>query len=144
MINALKIVLLLALLLPAPVSAQAEGKLLVRFSGMASTEGLLAAALWTSAETFLSRQQSPARSFNGPISLPVTVWEIDNLAFGDYAISVYHDRTRNGKLDSGLFGIPQEDYGFSNNARGSFGPPAYQKARFIYNETNQVIEIQLR
>lgn len=144
MINTAKIAVLLAALLQIPGGARADDKLLVRFSGMTSNEGHLAAALWASAETFLSRQHNPVRSFTGTVSLPTTVWEIDNLAFGDYAISVYHDRNQNGKLDSGLFGIPQEDYGFSNNVRGSFGPPVYHKAKFIYNASNRVIDIQLR
>ncbi|MDV7400114.1 DUF2141 domain-containing protein, partial [Arthrospira platensis SPKY1] len=43
---------------------------------------------------------------------------------GAYAVSAFHDINNNGKLDTNPFGIPKEPYGFSNNARGIFGPPS--------------------
>jgi uncharacterized protein (DUF2141 family) len=51
-----------------------------------------------------------------------------DLAPGQYAFSAYHDLNGNGQLDSNLMGLPTEPYGFSNNARGSFGPPSFQAA----------------
>ena len=30
--------------------------------------------------------------------------------------------------------IPKEGYGFSNNAKGTFGPPAFEKTIFEINE----------
>ena len=42
------------------------------------------------------------------------------------AVSVIHDENENGDLDTGVFGIPTEDYGFSNDAKGSFGPPSFE------------------
>jgi uncharacterized protein (DUF2141 family) len=44
---------------------------------------------------------------------------------GSYAVAVYHDANANGKLDTNFLGIPTEVYGFSNNARGTFGPPDF-------------------
>ena len=41
-----------------------------------------------------------------------------------------------------MFGIPSEDYGFSNNAKGTFGPPKYDDAKFNLIE-NKVIKINL-
>jgi uncharacterized protein (DUF2141 family) len=38
---------------------------------------------------------------------------------GEYAISLYHDVNGNNKLDTGLYGIPVEGYGFSNHAKGA-------------------------
>ena len=40
-----------------------------------------------------------------------------DLPIGQYAVSVYQDRNNNGRLDTGLFGIPIEKYGFSNGGR---------------------------
>jgi uncharacterized protein (DUF2141 family) len=31
---------------------------------------------------------------------------------GNYAIAVIHDENRNGELDTNMFGIPKEGYGF--------------------------------
>ena len=53
----------------------------------------------------------------------------ENLKPGDYAVSVFHDENENEKLDSGFMGIPNEPYGFSNDAMGTFGPPSFEKAK---------------
>jgi len=50
---------------------------------------------------------------------------------GRYAIGVFHDANRNNRLDTGLFGIPKEQFGFSNNAMGRFGPPSFEAASFV-------------
>ena len=44
---------------------------------------------------------------------------------------------------NGFFGIPTEDYGFSNNAKASFGPPDYQDAKFLFNRKALTIEISV-
>jgi uncharacterized protein (DUF2141 family) len=49
---------------------------------------------------------------------------------GAYAVMAYHDRNANGRLDTLPVGLPTEAYGFSNNSRGLFGPPAWRQAAF--------------
>ena len=49
-----------------------------------------------------------------------------DLAPGDVAVAVYQDLNGNGKLDAGIFNIPKEPYGFSNNYRPSFSAPHYE------------------
>ena len=42
--------------------------------------------------------------------------EFKNLKMGVYAVSVYQDENSNGVLETdGLFGLPSEPFGFSNN-----------------------------
>lgn len=55
---------------------------------------------------------------------------IKNLPSGEYAISLFHDVNSNYILDKNMFGIPSEDYGFSNNPKVIFGPPNYDEAKF--------------
>jgi len=50
------------------------------------------------------------------------------LGAGRYAVAVYQDENRNGKLDKNFLGMPTEPYGFSNDARGSMGPPSFDAA----------------
>lgn len=71
-------------------------------------------------------------------------WEVPDLPFGDYAIAVHHDKNENGKLDKNILGIPKEDYGFSNNARGKFGPATWMDAKFTINKilTTHTIKIK--
>ncbi len=47
---------------------------------------------------------------------------------GRYAVALFHDENDNGVLDTNLMGIPVEGYGFTNNARGTFGPPDFWDA----------------
>ncbi len=48
---------------------------------------------------------------------------------GTYAISVFHDKNEDEKLNTFL-GIPTEKYGASNNAPSKFGPPKWKDAKF--------------
>ncbi|GBD91745.1 hypothetical protein BMS3Abin04_02477 [bacterium BMS3Abin04] len=68
-------------------------------------------------------------------------YKFDNIPFGTYAIKFYHDENENQKLDKNLFGMPTEDYGFSNNATGSFGPASFKDAKFTVNK--KVINIEM-
>jgi len=34
-------------------------------------------------------------------------------------------------MDNNFFGVPKEQYGFSNNARALFGPPDFENAAFV-------------
>ena len=52
---------------------------------------------------------------------------------GTYAMAVVHDENMNGKLDTNLFGIPREGYGFSNEAKGRFAAPLFSEASFVYD-----------
>lgn len=133
---------LLAAMLPVS-TAFAEGKLIVEFTGMASDAGVIVCSLVDSHEQFLSSGQQPLRDASLVITDARASWHIDGLAFGSYAISAYHDANSNAELDTGLFGIPNEDYGFSNNARGTFGPPDFTDAKFEFNQSGQTLTIRI-
>ena len=56
--------------------------------------------------------------------------KIENIEKGNYAVSVYHDENNSGLLETaGLFGVPIEPYGFSNNPSMTFGP-SFKKSVF--------------
>lgn len=54
---------------------------------------------------------------------------------GTYAFSVWHDVDDDGELDSNFVGVPKEPVGASNNAKGRFGPPKFQKAAVELSES---------
>ena len=74
---------------------------------------------------------------------PVT-WSVADLDPGVYAVAVYHDLNGNGELDRSTIGPPDEPWGFSNDARGTFGPPKFDKAAFEIAPGEVAIEIKLR
>ena len=49
---------------------------------------------------------------------------------GIYAVSVFHDKNSNSKLDKNFLGIPKEGYGYSNNAKATFLAPSFNDAKF--------------
>jgi len=59
---------------------------------------------------------------------------VNNLKQGKYAFKYFHDENKNENLDVNWMKIPKEGYGFSNNAKGTFGPPAFEKTIFEINE----------
>jgi len=66
-----------------------------------------------------------------------------NLPPGTYAIAALHDANSNGKMDTNMLGIPKEDYGASNDAKSTFGPPKYKDAKFDVMK-DQTITIKMR
>ena len=117
------------LLIPALVfSSQEKLSLTVEVTGATPGKGQAVCSLFTSADTFL---KEPVIKKTKPIdSKGQAVFRIDALAPGTYAVSIVYDEDSNGKLNTGIFGIPTEPVGVSNNAKGKFGPPSYEDAVF--------------
>ena len=55
---------------------------------------------------------------------------LDQLESGIYSVSIIYDEDKNGKLNTGFLRIPKELVGFSNNAKSTFGPPAFKDTSF--------------
>lgn len=68
----------------------------------------------------------------------------EDLPTGRYAISIFHDTNANTALDKKLFGIPKEDFGFSNNPRLGFGPPAFEDCVFVHHKDRPSLFIDLK
>ena len=62
---------------------------------------------------------------------------------GVYAVEATLDENHNGKVDRGLFGIPKEGVGFSNDAPIRLAPPRWKDAMFDLHE-DKTIALKLR
>ena len=62
---------------------------------------------------------------------------------GQYAIAVIYDQNENGKLDTGFLGIPKEKIGFSNDAKGKFGPAKWADTHFSLENSDLQVAIHL-
>lgn len=117
-----------------------KGRLTIKITGFENDEGKCWFGLDNSEEVF----ESEDNVFIGKI-LPIVNKEvnitIENLPYGNYAIRVFHDENDNGELDTDILGIPSEDYGYSNDASGWFGPPSWEKAKFLFNQSEMEVEI---
>ncbi len=63
---------------------------------------------------------------------------------GRYAVALYHDANANGKLDKSFWGVPKEGYGFSRDAKGALGPPAFKEAAFDFRGGKQSVVSRVR
>lgn len=89
--------------------------------------GSIAVAVYRDAASF-RRGEGPVATRTVPRNGPVTAVVIPGLAPGRYAVAAFHDTDGNGDLTLWPIGVPKEAYGFSNDARGRFGPPPFDAA----------------
>lgn len=68
---------------------------------------------------------------------------IPDLAPGRYAVAVFQDTNDNGKLDTNVFGVPIEPYGFSNGTLAKWGSPKFESAAFLLSPPRADIRIRL-
>lgn len=128
---------------PPPAIAAGPARLEVEVRGLASGDGRVGLALFASAASFAAGGEPLRRAFL-PIRDGACVWVLDGLPAGDYAAKAFHDVDGDGRLDYGPLGAPAEPYGFSNGARGRFGPPAWSAARFRLEPGGGRISIEVR
>jgi uncharacterized protein (DUF2141 family) len=69
---------------------------------------------------------------------------VTHLPPGRYAAQVHHDENLNNRVDRGIFGIPKEGIGFSNDAPIRLSPPRWPDAVFDYKGGAQVIHVKMR
>ena len=106
----------------------AQSKIEVTVKNVKESKGTIRVALFNNETDFL---EQALESKVVKASATETNVVFDNLKPGEYAISVIHDVNENKELDKGFMGIPKEPYGFSNDARGKFGPPSYEESKLI-------------
>lgn len=132
--------LMICLAIALAPSLAAQHKLEVTVKGIQAKKGNILIALYDSEAAFMKKHIA-SRTIKASDKQVTAVFE--NLKPGSYAVSTFHDENENEKLDTNFFGIPKELYGFSNNAKGSLGPPSFDKAG-ITIDRNRNLTIDLR
>lgn len=130
----LKISCLTALWLHPAVTCAAEPAdktLLVEVLNLRNERGMVGCALFNSAAGFPDATDKALRSMPVAILGTRAVCEFRNLTAGTYAVSVFHDENKNGKLDKNLVGMPKEGYGTSNDVRPAMSAPEFKPASFV-------------
>ena len=107
--------------------ARAEGaKLTLTVTDIANHKGNLMIAVHDEA----GYDGQPVTATMKPVSGDTASATFEDLAPGQYAIKLFHDVDGDGEMDTNPFGLPTEPYGFSNNAKGQFGPAKWADAKF--------------
>lgn len=114
----------------APAAAQEapeqRGDITVVMTGFKSDAGDARVALVKDKASFDSEDAAPFRGAVAKISGGRAEHTFREIPYGSYAVKFFHDEDGSGKLRTGAFGIPKEEYGFSGGARSK----NFEKARF--------------
>lgn len=135
----MKTIMISLFLVFASVVSSAQ-TLTLKVEGIENVQGYLYVGLYNSPESFMKK---PAFGFRVQVQDSVMLVPCQGLPAGTYAISLFQDENENGVLDTGSFGRPTEKFGFSNNAEGVMGAPAYKKCVFEFRQDTMLV-IQLK
>ena len=109
--------------------AQSGTKLTVNVSGVDSDKGQLVVSVWPGEQSWKDKEplcRDAVELVDGG-----GVWARENLPEGDYAVTVYHDKNSNKKMDRHWYGPPKEKGAASNDAKAqTFGPPTMTRVPF--------------
>jgi uncharacterized protein (DUF2141 family) len=137
-----KVILTMVLFFTGLVFTQAQETFSINLSisGMKSDKGDVYVALYNSEKSFLKKtfKATIAKVTDKKASATFT-----GLPKGMYAISVFHDKNDNKKMDTNFLGIPKEPIGMSNDAKAFMGPPKYKDAKFMVDKNiNMTIKVK--
>ncbi|MEF3367694.1 DUF2141 domain-containing protein [Methylocystis sp. 9N] len=134
--------LLLTLGFAATASAQSANKISVNVAGLRDDNGVARCGLYNSAATF----RQPGAQYKGAISKisgGQATCVFAGVPAGEYAVALFHAEHDETEIVTGLFGKPEEGYGFSNNPSTTFGPPAFSAAAFNYAGGAKSLTVQV-
>lgn len=131
---------LIAMFLGAILNAQTEksGSISATVPNVTSDKGEVLFAMYTE-DTFMKKEPNFAAKseiINGKATVT-----FENVPEGNYAIVVLHDANKNGKMDFGPGGMPEENYGTSNNSM-VYGPPNWGDSKFEFDGSSKEMEIR--
>ena len=99
-------------------------------TGLRSDKGVVLACLTTNVALFPNCKRDPqARKLEVRASTGAVLLDFGPVPPGTYAVAFFHDENANGKFDT-AFMLPREGFGFSRDAKVSFGPPRFSAAAF--------------
>ncbi len=126
----MKQVLMVAALIFPSSQVLSQSTQIVQFKGLEKKKGKLYIGWYLRDEDFMKPDKTVFQKIV-PLTGAATIdVPFDSIPDGTYAISVFLDENDNGKLDTNSFGIPKEDYGFSNNVRPLTRSANFNESKF--------------
>jgi uncharacterized protein (DUF2141 family) len=119
------------------------GNLTVVVKNIRNNKGQIGLSLFHSADGFPNHPEKSILSIFITAKIESAEYTFKNIKTDTYAVAVFHDENSDGKINSNFLGIPKEGVGVSNNAKGHFGPPKFDDAKFSFNSSVQAITISL-
>lgn len=121
-----------------------HGRIVVEARDFRSTNGRVRCFLFASADGYPTRVAAALASASARVGEGRTARCVfDDIPAGTYALALHHDEDADGRMDTGLFGIPTEGTGASNDARAAFGPPSFESARFTHASADSTLRVRM-
>lgn len=128
---------------PMRQPSKTTGNLHVIVKNIRNSTGQIGFCLFTSGDGFPNHPEKALTAIFIKVSRDSTEYTFKDIPMRSYAISVFHDENSDKKVNSNFIGIPKEGIGVSNNAKGHFGPPKFDEAKFEFNRSGQTVTIML-
>jgi uncharacterized protein (DUF2141 family) len=114
------------------------GTLIIEITKLRNNKGQLMMSMFDSKDGFPTKTDKA----NKTMKIALDQFEgspiIEDLPYGVYAVSIFHDENSNKKPDFFIF-VPSEGTAASNDAKGYFGPPSFKASQFRFNLPEQTI-----
>ncbi|NUN69277.1 MAG: DUF2141 domain-containing protein [Bacteroidetes bacterium] len=137
--TALLIIILSLSLQSSP--AQGKQSMTISINGLREAKGQVMVFVYNNADDFPTKRDKAFRAKKVPVTGAAIEVTFDDVPDGTYGVAVYHDENMNDKMDRSWYGMPKEGYGASNDAKGSFGPPSFDDAKFTFPAATKSIPI---
>jgi uncharacterized protein (DUF2141 family) len=128
---------------PAEDTNNQTGSITVQLTGVENDKGTVKLCVCRSEDEYAGKKKEFCTA-STELKNRKAEWVFENMPYGTYSIKAFHDENGNAKLDTNFAGMPVELYGFSNNARGRFGPPPFAKTVFTLDSRQKKIEIEVK
>jgi uncharacterized protein (DUF2141 family) len=128
---------------PSLADTPPSGVLTVQITRLRSNNGQVGCTIYNSAQGFPTDSSAALQRKWCPVANSASTCSFDPIPAGTYAVACFHDENKNGKLDTGLFGIPTEGTVVSNHAKGFMGPPSFDKAKFSFSGVATILDLRM-
>jgi len=118
------------------------GKIIISIIDFRNNTGDVRVALFNTERGFPDQPEHAFKKIKLSISNKQALASFEQIPYGTYAVGILHDENKDGKFNMRLF-IPKEGYGASNDAKGKFGPPKFNDAKFELNSTEKTLVIHV-
>ena len=127
----------------ACLSAAQAADLTIHFENVLPAGGILRMGLYDQAR-YPDDNSTPIAAADVPAKAGETTVILRGIAPGVYAIQAFQDVNRNDKMDTSWIGLPQEPFGFSQDATPFLSKPSFDETKFTVTngENVQVIHLQ--
>ena len=118
----------------ADAHAQQANNIRASLVGLSNNKGRVGCIIFNSADGWPRDRSKAAMQVRAPIQDGAGTCEFKGLPPGTYAIASFHDEYETGKMKTNLLGMPQEAFGFSNDAKPStVSPPPFSACAVTYS-----------